>query len=193
MNQHLASSSRVIIVTAIALFFSLSPKRAYAEGLEWNKVETRFTAIHYQAPEDLETFYSRIDYGPNHWGIKRLFSSSAPGNLQDVVARKVDLLFERVQSILGMRKKMDRVHVRLHQDKDQLHQVFLEIYRQECRLRAWYRYKNNTVYLNLQDLNEGMLAHELAHAVIDHYLLVRPPRATAEILARYVDSHLKDD
>jgi hypothetical protein len=32
----------------------------------------------------------------------------------------------------------------------------------------------------------------LAHFIIDHYLLVRPPAATAEILARYVDSHLKE-
>jgi hypothetical protein len=37
-----------------------------------------------------------------------------------------------------------------------------------------------------------MLAHEMAHCVIDHYLLIRPPMATAEILARYVDSHLKN-
>jgi hypothetical protein len=30
----------------------------------------------------------------------------------------------------------------------------------------------------------------MAHSIIDNYLLVRPPKATAEILARYVDSHL---
>jgi hypothetical protein len=35
-----------------------------------------------------------------------------------------------------------------------------------------------------------MLAHEMAHSIIDHYLRVRPPHATAEILARYVDGHL---
>jgi hypothetical protein len=45
--------------------------------------------------------------------------------------------------------------------------------------------------MNVNDLHEGMLAHELAHAIVDHYLLVRPPRPTAEIIARYVDSHLK--
>ena len=42
----------------------------------------------------------------------------------------------------------------------------------------------------MQDVHAGMLAHELAHAIIDHYLTVRPPAQTAEILARYVDSHL---
>jgi hypothetical protein len=41
----------------------------------------------------------------------------------------------------------------------------------------------NTIYLNVDDLHEELLAHEMAHAIIDHYLLVRPPPATAEILA----------
>jgi hypothetical protein len=54
----------------------------------------------------------------------------------------------------------------------------------------WYTHANNTVYLNLNDFQEGMLAHELTHAIVDHYLLVRPPHATAEILARCVDNHL---
>ena len=44
--------------------------------------------------------------------------------------------------------------------------------------------------MNARDLSAGMLAHECAHAIVDHYLAVRPPRATAEILARYVDGHL---
>jgi len=46
------------------------------------------------------------------------------------------------------------------------------------------------IYLNAGDVHEGILAHEFAHAVIDSYFAVRPPRATAEILSRYVDEHL---
>jgi len=193
MDQHLTSSPRLIAVILIGMLLSASDPVVSASETEWPALATRFTEIYYQEEEDLEKFYSRIDYGPRDWGIKRLFSSSAPKSLQEAVTKKVDLLFERIQSILGMRKKMDKVNIRLHQDKKQLHQAFFDIYRQKCHLRAWYRYKNNTVYLNLQDLHEGMLAHELAHAIIDHYLLVRPPGAAAEILARYVDSHLKSD
>ena len=36
----------------------------------------------------------------------------------------------------------------------------------------------------------GILAHEIAHAMIDNYLSVRPPKTTSEILARYVDENL---
>ena len=39
---------------------------------------------------------------------------------------------------------------------------------------------------------QGMLAHEMAHSIIDHYLTVRPPKRSAEILARFVDKHLAE-
>lgn len=45
----------------------------------------------------------------------------------------------------------------------------------------------------VQDVHEGRLAHELGHAVIGHYLSVRPPCATAEITAKYVDKHLFEE
>ncbi len=180
------------ILLCIYFLFLCSTARAESpEDITWKSLETKYTIIHYQNEKELDKFHVRIDYGPKSGGLKRLFSSSAPDNLEEIVGKKVDILFKRVQKILGMRKKMDKVTVNVYQDKNQLHKAFTKIYSTECHLRAWYRYKNNTVYVNVRDLHEGMLAHELAHAIIDHYLLVRPPRATAEILARYVDSHLK--
>ena len=89
-----------------------------------------------------------------------------------------------------MRKKTKKVIVNIYQNRDQLNQAYTAIYKKECHIRAWYIYEFNTIYLNVEDLHEGMLAHELAHSIIDHFLLVRPPSASAEILARYVDSHL---
>jgi hypothetical protein len=87
---------------------------------------------------------------------------------------------------------MEKVHIDIYQDKAQLHNAFYEMYNQETRLRAWYIFEKNTSYININDLHERMLAHEMAHAMIDNYLTVRPPTATTEILARYVDEHLFD-
>ena len=161
------------------------------EEIAWQNIETKYTIIRYQSTNDLKKFNYKVKYDPERSGLKGLFSSSGPDNLKDKVIKKVDVLFERVQQILDMRKKMEKVTINIYQDKDQLKDAFFRIYKRQCRIRAWYRYKNNTVYINVKDLHEGMLAHELAHGIIDHYLLIRPPRATAEILARYVDSHLK--
>ena len=136
-------------------------------------------------------FDERVDYSRSKWGGRRLFSSYDSTRILEKLKIKIDALYERVQEILDMRKKMKKVKIKIYYNKRQLHAAYLRIYKTRSRLRSWYIYELNTIYINVNDLHEGMLAHEMAHSIIDHYLLVRPPRATAEILARYVDGHLK--
>jgi len=153
-------------------------------------LETKYTFIHYQSLKDLKKFDKKVDYSPEEWGIKRLFSSSDSHDMIDKLKKKVDALYERVQEILDMRKKMKKVTINIYYNKKQLHAAYQEIYKKPRKIRAWYIYEYNAIYISVDDLHEGMLAHEMAHSIIDHYLTVRPPAATAEILARYVDSHL---
>jgi len=194
MGSHCCQTKPFLALLLLHIFLLHVPSYAWSETADdsqWQTLETKFTLIHYHTSEDLEKFNTKIKYGPGDWGVKRLFSHSGADTLPQKVTEKVDTLFERVQEILGMRKKMSKVNIRLHANKDRLDEAFQGIYHQKSRLRAWYRFADNTVYMNVGDLHEGMLAHELAHSIVDHYLSVRPPRATAEILARYVDSHLK--
>ena len=104
--------------------------------------------------------------------------------------KKVDALSLKVQQILDMRKKMKKVIVNIYHNEKQLHAAYYKIYGNPCRVRAWYIYEHNAIYINADDVNEGLLAHEMAHHTIDNYLSVRPPRNAAEILATYVDKHL---
>ena len=184
-----------LVFSLLTLFFLPLHSGAQAgteEHIAWQSLATKYTIIHYQSPKDLKKFYAKVKYGPKNWSLKVLFSGKCPDVLREMTSKKVDLVFEKVQKILGMRKKMDKININIYQNKTQLNEAYSDIYPGTCRIRAWYRHANNTVYLNLNDLQEGMLAHELTHAVVDHYLLVRPPHATAEILARYVDNHLKN-
>jgi hypothetical protein len=189
--QYLLKKS-VVVFIQLSLFFSLLCGVAQGETPAWKNIETKYTVIHYQSFEDLKKFNYKVKYGQEQWSLKWLFSGSGPNDLVDGIITKVDVLFERVQEILDMRKKMKKVTINVYRYKEQLHDAYSKIYKGPCRIRAWYRYGNNTVYVHVNDLHEGMLAHELAHSIIDRYLLVRPPAATAEILARYVDSHLKE-
>lgn len=160
-------------------------------------LETKYTILHYRSLEDLEDFDDEIDYSEE--GVfSSLFSSSDVNDLQKKVKNKVDTLFRRVQEILDMRKIMKKVTIKIHHNREEIKRAHAGIYGTYRRSstkrvpRAWFRYKNNTIYVDLDDLHEGMLAHEMAHSIIDNYLIIRPPRATAEILARYVDTHLFD-
>lgn len=155
------------------------------------RLETRRCVVLFQSMEDLGEFESNVDYGGGG-GFGGLFSSGPKGDdLLDTVSRKLDALYERVQEILDMRGQIPKVTLRLYPDREALARVYRGFTGSpELRVRSWYIYERNTVYINVEDVHEGMLAHEIAHAIIDHYLTVRPPRATAEILARYVDEHL---
>ena len=156
----------------------------------WQIIQTRHTTIKYRTTEDLMLFHTHIRFGPVKWNRSLELENMTQEEITAMVRDKVDALFVRAQEILDMKKRFEPVNILVHGDEEALKRAYESIYSGECRIRAWYRFKTNTVYLNAQDLNQGILAHELAHAIIDHYLTIKPPPQTAEILARYVDSHL---
>lgn len=156
----------------------------------WHELETEHTIIKYQSDDDLILFHRSVKYGPGKWNRNPLFSDISADEIRSMLHEKVDAIFKRAQEILDMKKKFKKVNILIHPDSSSLKQAYTEIYKGRCNIRAWYRYRTNSVYINVQDVHAGMLAHELAHGIIDHFLLVKPPSQTAEILARYVDAHL---
>ncbi len=174
--------------------FSFPPKgdvkRKKSSKSLWKRIETKYTIVLYETIEDMKKFDGKIDYSTGEFTLKSLFSASDSKDPEGSIKKKVDSLFERVQEILDMRGRAEKVIINLYPNKKRLKEVYSNITGTECHVRAWYIYETNTIYINKDDVHEGMLAHEMAHSIIDHYFAVRPPRATAEILARYVDEHL---
>ncbi len=146
-------------------------------------METKYTIIK-GSESDIENFRKALD----PWYPLRSIDSPAD---------TVDGIFETAQKLLGMKKKMKKIKINLYSDDEKLYEEYLKqkdaAFRKfdgARRFRAWYIHSKRTIYINVEDIDKGMLGHEIAHAIIDHYLLVRPPEKTAEILARYVDSNL---
>jgi len=152
-------------------------KKITSPKSSWKRIETKHTIIQYETIDDLKQFDGKIDYSKGRFTLKGLFSAADPNDPAGSIKRKVDLLFERVQEILDMRRKTNKVIMNLYPNKKRLHEAYFTITHTECRIHK-------------DDVHAGMLAHEMAHSIIDHYFSARPPRATAEILARYVDRHL---
>lgn len=189
-GKNLSTRLLALIWVSLLLFYPFTDLSA--DDTPWQNLETKHTIIDYQSPEDLKTFNKKVVYYSAQRSLKSLFSPSGSNSLTDRLKKKVDALYERVQEILDMRERMNKVIINISHDKKQLNAAFYRIFKKKCSVRAWYIYEFNTIYINADDLNEGILAHEMAHAIIDHYFAVRPPEATAEILARYVDKHLLD-
>lgn len=176
-----------ILITLCLCIGGASP----AVSAQWKTVKTKYLNLHYQNEAHLKKFDKQIKSVKNHSSFSSFSSANKSGKTHSALTKKVDTLVEKVQLILDMRKPIT-VNVRIYPDKEALAQAYFKIYKKKKSLRAWYLFEYNTIYINAEDLFAGMLAHEIAHAVVDHYLDVRPPRATAEILARYVDGHLND-
>ncbi len=193
MKNHIKILFLIIWINCLALSPSDIVYGKTSEYIQWQKLETKYTVIRYQSVEDLIKFGKKIDYSPRTRNFKHFFSSSDSDSLVDNAKMKTDALYERVQKMLDMRKQTKKVFINIYSNKNQLNTAYSKItestYETFPRLRAWYIYENNIIYININDLHARMLAHEMAHSIIDHYLSVRPPRATAEILARYVDTH----
>ncbi|MBU0996145.1 MAG: hypothetical protein KJ737_26915 [Proteobacteria bacterium] len=154
-------------------------------------IETKYTILTFTGPDHVKDFSKKIKYGSNQIPFGKLFRKTDTAHMTEQLKSAIDLLFEKVQQILDMRKKMPKVNIRVCEDNETLQQAFFRYYNTDCTHRAWYIYETNTIYLNLKDVNSHILAHEMAHSIINHYLLIRPPHASAEILARYVDTHLE--
>lgn len=158
-------------------------------GGKWQQLETRHAILLFESSEVLAGFDRQIRYRPGQDAARELRQAS-DGDGDSDIAGKIDALFMRVQEILDMRRKMARVTIKIYPDSATLQEVYQRLFPGENPMRAWYLFEKNTIYVSVADLHEGMLAHEMAHAIIDHFFAVRPPSSTAEILARYVGKHL---
>ncbi len=89
----------------------------------------------------------------------------------------VDTIFEHAQNTLEMYPEMSKVRILLYHNRNQPDTV-----------RADYVYDNNTIYICIEDITEGVIAHELAHAISFHQYGGNRP--DGETLAKWVDRML---
>ena len=193
LKRHLKDLLLIFTLITVLLLAPVFDAQGQSSGNTFSQsIETKHATVRYDSIKVLKKLDGKLDYSPGEWSLGKLFSASGSEGPIGSVKKKVDALFERAQEILGMRGKVKKVKINIYANERRLHDAYYNITRRTCRIRAWYVYRTNTIYINVNDVHEGMLAHEMAHAIIDHYLMVPPPRASAEILARYVDAHLYD-
>ena len=108
--------------------------------------------------------------------------------VDEKLAARCDAIFERAQELLDMRPRDLHVTVRVARTPEQIQNVHAERYGFRAKNIAFYISENNTIYATTGQLTPPVLAHEMAHCIIEHYFETRPPRKIEELLAQYVDS-----
>ncbi|MBL7072103.1 MAG: hypothetical protein ISS26_08075 [Candidatus Omnitrophica bacterium] len=155
-----------VISFAISTFlFSLST----AFPIEYKTFRTDNATIHYAQDILLSDFLWRIGRLKFEHGINTTLARS-----------RVDRIIERVQTVLDMYPEDFRVDIYLTTGY-------------KGGYIAFYSFDKETITVYTDRVTDGVLAHEIAHAVMHRYFEVPPPRKIQEILCRYADSHLWED
>ena len=157
---------------------------------EWSSVKSDYFVIYYKADVDLKAIERKLR--------KRKFYVDAgikPGYLSgsaEKVAYRMDVLFRRAREILGMYPRNMNTVIKIFRNRRELNEEYYRIFRRKRSLKSFYIYRFDTIYTTADDISDSVMAHEMGHAIVDHYFVVRPPEKVREILAMYVDLHLDD-
>ncbi|MFA5317843.1 MAG: HAMP domain-containing protein [Dehalococcoidales bacterium] len=172
-------------------YASITAGGAFSDGSDWTTVKSTFCTIFFKDKVDVRKVNDKIDTYRIDFGLseKPIRASKDPG---DEIAYKFDLIFFKVQEILDMRPRDLHLNVRIYKGQSDLDRVYVEIFNQDNKFIAFYIFKLDSLFASEEKISANVMAHEIAHCVVDHYFSVLPPSKVAEMIAQYADVHLRD-
>jgi hypothetical protein len=165
---------------------------AFSQEENWHVFSTRFCTLFYEGGVDLKLVNRRINLRFCDFYSPRRYIEKVDLSVEDPLSEKFDAIFNRVEEILDMHPSKIHVTINIYKTKTALDAVYEDIFHEQNTASSFYVYKTNTIYTVENVIDEGILAHEMAHCIIDHYFVILPPRKIQEMLAVYADMHLKD-
>ena len=160
------------------------------ENGDWDTVQSDYFKIYYRPDANLKSLNRKLG--------RRMFYLSNPSigkiavTQEDKMGERFDTLFRKVKELLGMRPRVKQIKVIILKDQRDLNRKYYDIFGETQNYKAFYVYKYNTIYASESSISDSVVAHEMGHAVVDHYFAVRPPEKIREMLSQYVDLHLED-
>lgn len=169
------------IVAGLFLYVFVSA----ADGLE---IKARNASVIYEKEDLLRKFNRNIRLGSLAYAAR----NSPSITVEDEVRNKVDVILERVKAVLAMFPgNLNFTIILLPSDTD-VQKVYTAKFGKKVAFISFYSPRDKTVYISVDDARLGVLAHELAHVVIDFYYETSTPVKIHEVLAQFVESHLED-
>jgi len=157
---------RTTALIAAALFFSVT----VVPLLHAMDFSTKYSNIYYSDYKDMDDFLWRL--GGEHVDFL---------NNKQLASSRVDSIVDRIQAILGVIPR------------DLRFKIYLRRGMLENDAKAYYDPKTKSIYISVDNASQGVLAHEISHAILDTYFPVTPPGKIKEIISQYVDKYLWSD
>jgi len=177
----------------LAILMLIIPNNVYSQDEEWNVFAGRFCTVFYEKDVDLKLVNSHIILNFSDFYSPRQFREKPDLSIENILAGKFDAIFNRVEEVLDMYPTKLHLTINIYKSRENLDIVYEQIFDEPNVATSFYIYKTNTIYTTESNINENILAHEIAHSIIDHYFVILPPRKVQEILAVYADVHLNGE
>jgi len=174
---------QVFLIAYLAL--TLAPAWAGQKQGGDRELETAYSTISYHSEADLLGFGRTIGKGQ-----AALIRDNA--RAAQTAREEVDRLVYRVKTLLDMHPPLFRFNIIVLSNYGEIEGAYASLGLSGPAPIAFYRQKSQTIYVSVDKLTPGVLAHEIAHAVINAFFSTPPPAQMQEILAQYVDRHLGD-
>ena len=152
------------------------------------ELKSRYTTISYSTDDQLRRFNKELSLGSLSYLLRKRTSIT----YADEAGNKVDVLIERVETILEMYPKELKFKVVLLSSENEVQEIFRKKYGRTVDYIAFYSPRDKTIYLSVKDVELGVLAHELGHVIVDFYYGISTPEKIHEVLSQYVETHMKD-
>ncbi|MBI5599453.1 MAG: hypothetical protein HY890_06920 [Deltaproteobacteria bacterium] len=181
-----ANTARKLLVIFIFIAAAVHLCAAGALGAErWKSRATRYSTIYYPFDDVLLEFGAKIGGNPF---LKRDLDAAFKS-----IGEDVDRITLRVETLLDMYPPDLRFSIYIYRTYAEIKYVYREMGFSGDAPIAFYLYRARSIYLSFDGLSDRVLAHEMAHAVINLYYTTAPPAEMQEVLAQYVDKHLWDE
>lgn len=173
----------------LILFLSLPGIVRSAEAGTY-KYQSRFFTISYDNPDQLKKFARKVQPDALTSTLNKVFLGDSNNSNGTNLDRFIDRLFQRIQIILDMPMPKLHVGIELHWDQQEISEAYRQTMGTGTDSQAFYSQATNTIHLQVEKLSIGILAHEMAHAILDHFFVIRPPPKISEMLCQYVDKEI---
>jgi hypothetical protein len=187
------SSGKILIpvfLAGILLSIPLGLNPLAQEETEWLSIRSDYLTIYYTPEVNLNRLEKllRTRYIPVTAARRDLFTNRAYP-VTDRIGSRLDLVLMRVKEVTGMNPQMD-LTIKIFKNRSQVKDEYYKIYNAFENYGSFYAHRTQTIYTSEREISDSVIAHEMGHAVVDHYFGVKPPQKIAEMLAQYVDVHL---
>lgn len=177
---------------ALALLLLIASSPTFAQGEKLHLVaEGRYFSLYGYNNLDILSLLKKLDF--DYFLQIETVPKSDRKDLKMLLANTLDALYLEVSDILDIHIYSYHGKIYIFSKRDYVSSAFRKYSRKASNEKSFYLHKKNAIYISSADLTLGMLAHEIAHAIISHYFVVPPPAKVQEVLAGYVEYSLRKD